>query len=41
MQDLVRDFGLMQEMFFGQSPPFSAILEQLRVLENKINSREA
>ena len=38
---LETDYRNMQEMFFGRSTPWSAIVEQLRSLEARINHRES
>jgi hypothetical protein len=41
IQQLERDYADMQVMFFGKSPAFGAILDELRALENQINSKVA
>lgn len=35
---LARDYQKMQPMFFGEAPPFVAILKELARIEQEINS---
>jgi nucleotidyltransferase AbiEii toxin of type IV toxin-antitoxin system len=39
--DLERDYADMQVMLFRESPPFGTILDELKALENEINSKVA
>jgi len=40
IQALGRDYAAMKDMFFGEPPPFEAILETLADLERRVNTAE-